>query len=231
MRKRRKNSTQWRNSSKFCSSKLLRKIFDMKNSNCVTKNKSKNSNVVTKNKLLLKNVVTKNTTNSERFNSWREKDGDQELPTASTTAVATPNFPAFDSTSELWSDYWFRFCTFANAHSVPNEKSAKVFLTKNNLTMEQITNYMKKQFDPKRFVVKERFRFWNEMKRRPGESIQELATHVRQAAATCDCSSITNPLDEALRFICSINNEAVLKALFKINDDKLTFYTCHRSCN
>ena len=46
----------------------------------------------------------------------------------------------------------------------------------NNLTMEQITIYMKKQFDPKRFVVSERSRFWNEMKRRPGESIQELAT-------------------------------------------------------
>ena len=52
-----------------------------------------------------------------------------------------------------------------------------------------------------------------------------LATRKRQAAATCDFSSITDPLDEALRtrFICSINNEAVLKALFKINTDELTF--------
>ena len=98
----------------------------------------------------------------------REQDGDHELPTAPTTAVATPNFPAFDSTSQLWSDYWPRFCTFANAHSVLNEQSAKIYLTNqtsttykmlsnlaaqqtppkviNNLTMEQITNYMKKQF-------------------------------------------------------------------------------------
>ena len=123
----------------------------------------------------------------------RKQDGDQELLTAPTTAVATPNFPVFDSTLELWSDYWSRFCTFPNAHSVPNEKAAKVFLTNqnsttykmlsnlaaqetlpkdiNNLIMEQITIYVKKQFDPKRFVVSERFRFWNEMKRRPGESI------------------------------------------------------------
>ena len=82
---------------------------------------------------------------------------------------------------------------------------------------------MKKQFNFKRFVVRERerFRFWNEIKRRPGESIQELATRTRQAAATCDFSSITDPSDEALRtrFIWSINNEAVLKALFKINAD------------
>ena len=70
---------------------------------------------------------------------------------------------------------------FANAHSVPNEEAAKVFLTNqtsttykmssnlaaqetlpkdvNNLTMEQIMNYKKKQFDSKRFVVRERFRF------------------------------------------------------------------------
>ena len=60
----------------------------------------------------------------------------------------------------------------------------------NNLTMEQTKNYMKKQFDPKRFVVRERFRFWNEMERRPGESIQELATRIRHAAATCDFSNL-----------------------------------------
>ena len=45
--------------------------------------------------------------------------------------------------------------------------------------------------------------------------------------ATCDFAAITDPLDKALRtrFICSINNEAVLKALFKINADDLNF-TC-----
>ena len=42
---------------------------------------------------------------------------------------------------------------------------------------------------------------------------------------TCDFASIKDPLDEALRtrFICSINNEAVLKALFKVKDSDLTF--------
>ena len=44
-------------------------------------------------------------------------------------------------------------------------------------------------------------------------------------AATCDFSSITDLLNETLRtrFIYSINNDAVLKALFKINVDELTF--------
>ena len=171
-----------------------------------------------------------------------------EVPTAATTQVAaTPNFTAFDSSSELWKDYWSRFCTFTNAHSVPIAKMPKVFLTNqtssvykmlsnlaaqetpprdiNDLTMDQISTYMKAQFDPKRFVVRERFRFWSEMKRKPGESIQELASRIRQAAATCDFASIEDPLNEALRtrFMCSVNNEAVLKALFKINADELTF--------
>ena len=46
------------------------------------------------------------------------------------------------------------------------------------------------------------------MKGKPGETIQELAANIRQAAATCDFANIKNPLDEALqtRFICSINN-------------------------
>ena len=63
------------------------------------------------------------------------------------------------------------------------------------------------------------------MKRKPGETVQELTARIRQAAATCDFANIENPLDEELRthFICSINNEAVLKALFKINDDELNF--------
>ena len=63
------------------------------------------------------------------------------------------------------------------------------------------------------------------MQRKPGETIQELAARIRQAAATCDFTSIKDPQDEAMRtrFICSVNNEAVLKALFKFNDNELTF--------
>ena len=63
------------------------------------------------------------------------------------------------------------------------------------------------------------------MKRKPGELIPELAARIRLAAATCDFTSITYPLDEALRtrFIYSVNNEAVLKALFKIKANELTF--------
>ena len=62
------------------------------------------------------------------------------------------------------------------------------------------------------------------MDRRRGETIQELVARIRQDAVTCDCPSIQDPLDEAFRtkFICSINNKAVLKALFKVKDDELT---------
>ena len=84
---------------------------------------------------------------------------------------------------------------------------------------------MKHQFDPKRFFVRERFKFWSEMQRKAGESVLELAARIRQAAATCNFTAVKDPLDEALRtrFICSINNEAVSKALFKVKDDELTF--------
>ena len=93
------------------------------------------------------------------------------------------------------------------------------------LTMNDIQTFMAEQFDPKRFVVRERFKFWSDMKRKPGETIPELASRIRQDAATCDFQSIKNPLDEALRtkFICSVDNEAVLKTLFKLKDDELKF--------
>ena len=94
------------------------------------------------------------------------------------------------------------------------------------LTMNDIQTFMAEQFDPKQFVVRELFKFWSDMKRKPGETITELASRIRQDAATCDFQSIIkDPLDEALRtkFICSVDNEAVLKTLFKLKDDELKF--------
>lgn len=167
--------------------------------------------------------------------------------TTTTHSASTPSFVPFDHPSELWTDYWARFCTFVGANSVPKERQAQVFLTNqsnttykllsnladqqtppqnvNQLSMEDIVCLMKDQFDPKRFVVRERFKFWSEMQRKPGETVQELAARIRQDAATCDFPSIKDAQDDALRtrFMCSINNEAVLRSLFKINDDELSF--------
>ena len=139
----------------------------------------------------------------------------QVLPPATTSA--TPTFSPFDSTSELWKDYWSRFLIFTRAHAVPDDRTAHVFLTNqsstvykllsnlaaqemllreiNDLSMDQIVAYMKVQFDPTRFVIRERFQFWTTMQHQPRESIQELAARIRQAAATCDFASIADPLD------------------------------------
>ena len=167
--------------------------------------------------------------------------------TVKSYTAALPSFSAFDSASELWTDYWARFNTFAEAHSIPSEKRASVFLTNqtpvtyklltnlagqqtppkdvNQLDIKEISEFMTEQFHPKRFIVRERYKFWSHMDRKPGETIQELVARIRQDAVTCDFPSIQDPLDEALRtrFICSLNNEAVLKALFKVKDDELTF--------
>jgi transposase InsO family protein len=168
--------------------------------------------------------------------------------TSGTNATLTiPAFTPFDSTTEIWEDYWSRFCTFFGANSVPEERKAKIFLTNqtpalykqltvlasqmtpsrdiNALKIEDIVKFMKEQYDPTRFIVRERFKFWSDMQRKPGETLQELAARIRQDAATCNFTSIKDPLDEALRqrFICSVNNEAILKSLFKIKDEELTF--------
>ena len=155
-----------------------------------------------------------------------------------------PKLVSFDAASELWLEYQARFRTFCDAHSIPQEKISQVFLTNqtpaiykmlsnlaeqskppkqlNELLFSEITEFMKEQFDSRKFVVRERFRFWTTLKRKPGETIQEFASRIRQAASTCDFGSIIDPLDEAMRtkFICSINNEAVLKSLFKIKEDE-----------
>ena len=85
--------------------------------------------------------------------------------------------------------------------------------------------YTKGQFDPTRYVVSERFKYWSSMSRMPGESIQELAARIRHDAVKCNFPAIRDPLDEAMRtrFMCSVSNEAVLKALFKYKEEELTF--------
>ena len=57
--------------------------------------------------------------------------------------------------------------------------------------------------------------------RKHGETLQELLSRIRQDAVTCDFQSNKDPLEEALRtrFICSMDNEAVLKALFRFYND------------
>ena len=83
---------------------------------------------------------------------------------------------------------------------------------------------MEEQFDPKQFIVQERYKFWSLMKRQPGESPNDLAARLRQAAATCDFPSVKDWLDDSLRtaFVCKID-EAVVKACFQRKPDYLTF--------
>jgi len=75
--------------------------------------------------------------------------------------------------------------------------------------MEMLTNFVKEQYNPRKFIVRECCRFWSEMKRKPGETIQELASSIRHDATTSDISSIQDPQDEALRtrFIFSVGNK------------------------
>ena len=63
------------------------------------------------------------------------------------------------------------------------------------------------------------------MQHKPGETIYELVTRIRHDAVICDFALIKDPLDEAIRkrLMCLVNNEAVLKALFKVKGNELTF--------
>ena len=147
-----------------------------------------------------------------------EDDFSTHHPQLSTAAI--PPFAAFYSTSELWPDYWSRFCTFVVANAIPEQRKAHVFLTNqtatvykqlvnlaaqqtpskdiNKITMLEIVDFMEERFDPKLFIVRKRFKFWSDMQRKPGETLQELAARICQEAVTCDFPSIEHPQDKAL---------------------------------
>ena len=110
-------------------------------------------------------------------------------------SIPVASFEPFDSNSELQLDYLEKFRTFLTANSIHKEKEAQVFLTNqttvtykllsnlaaqqssakgiNNLSMEDIQKFMGEQFDPRRFVVKGRYKFWSNLKRKPGETPYE----------------------------------------------------------
>ena len=62
----------------------------------------------------------------------------------------------------------------------------------NKLDFAEIQEIRIKHFNSKRFVVRERFRFWTNVKLGPEESIQELAAKIRGAATRLDFPGIDN---------------------------------------
>ena len=160
-----------------------------------------------------------------------------EQPSPKTPLVVIPSFDPFDPMTELWDDYWARFQTFVGANSVPtvsltnqSRMNYKLALQQssakdvNAITLDEIVEYVNGQFDPTHLVAR---KYWSSISHKPGESIQKLATRIRHDTVhvTCNFPAIRDPLDEAMRthFMCSISNEAILKALFKYNEEELTF--------
>ncbi|XP_067939491.1 uncharacterized protein [Watersipora subatra] len=186
---------------------------------------------------------------TKQINSMTQLNVDQgkKKPCRALTKPTLPKFSEYDPATELLSDYMNRYDTFVAAHSIPEERKANVFLLNqspvlykeishragqletpkliNEVTMEEIDNFLKEQHDPIRFLVRERYKFWSTIKRKPRETIHELANRIRQEATTCDLSNINDTLNEAIRtrFVCLVNNEAVLKALFKVKETELSF--------
>ena len=115
------------------------------------------------------------------------------------------------------SDTYKLINNYASQQDTPN--------TADNMKFSDIAEFMSQHYDPTKFTVRERYKFWSSIKRKPGETPTELAARVRQMANTCDFTAIKNLLDVAMRtcFICAINSEAVLKSVFREPEKKLTF--------
>jgi hypothetical protein len=69
----------------------------------------------------------------------------------------------------------------------------------NGLTLMKMIKYLEEQFHLTSFVVHERFKFWSQMDRKPGETPLQLAPRIQQDAATCDFGNTNDPLDATMR--------------------------------
>ena len=99
-----------------------------------------------------------------------------------------------------------------------------VTTTANAMKFSDIIDFMSSHYNLMQFTVRERYKFWSPIKRKPGDIQTELAARARQMATTCDFTAIKNPLDEAMGscFICAINNKAIVKSVFREKEKKLT---------
>ena len=113
-----------------------------------------------------------------------------ETSMASQQAASIPSFAAFDSSVDLWKDYWAIFNTFSKTSSVSKQQ---IFLTHqradtykllstlgfqqtppkstDDLTMEEIKNFMNTLSNQKHYIVRERSCFWSSLQHKPGEII------------------------------------------------------------
>ena len=125
---------------------------------------------------------------------------ENSVSAARPSLYSVPSFTAFDSTAELWTDYYSRFLTFIKAHSVPETKMAQIFLTNHTVSvykllqslasqqqppininesdMETLAQFMAEQYNPKLFVIRERYKFWSDLSRKHNESVTELAARI-----------------------------------------------------
>ena len=157
---------------------------------------------------------------------------------------ASSNFHSFDPAVEIWQDYKERFDIHCKAFAKSSQKSQYFLSCQSQVVFKQLQamasnkdkkletlewssleKFMAEIYDPKKFVVKERFTFWSSMGRNSGESIQQLADRARRLAATCNFSNIKNPLDASLTlwFICSLKSTKILTALLGKEESELTF--------
>ena len=80
----------------------------------------------------------------------------------STEGMSTPSFAPFDSTTELFQDYWSRFCTFVAANSIPDERKAQLFLTSQSPALyKQLSNLAAQKTPKKRLTALPRRKLLN----------------------------------------------------------------------
>ena len=143
----------------------------------------------------------------------------------------------FDPSSELFTVYMERVNLFFTANDVPDEKKVPVFLTvvgkptyallrdllqpssPIDKTLQDITDVLKKHYQPTPSVIVERFQF-HKRNQKEGESVAEYVAELKRLSTHCQFKDY---LDDALRdrLVCGLRKESTQKRL--LLEDKLTF--------
>ena len=79
-------------------------------------------------------------------------NSDNSVYDRNSTVVSLPKFTSFDPNVELWKDYWARFTTFTEAHSVPDNKKTHIFLTNKTTVIYKMLANLASQSQPSKDI-------------------------------------------------------------------------------
>ena len=166
---------------------------------------------------------------SERWKNGGDQETDRVTTTKPTmkakTVKAIQAFHGFDTTAEILTDYIDKFNAFIASTSIHQNSWVIWLLTPkriNDPNMNEMKEFFQDGYDPKHFIVTEHYKYWSDMQREPGWTVQDVVARICQETIT----RVFSRHHWSIRWSssnCLSTTKLHAKLSSKVKDNKLNF--------